>query len=342
MAESSIFWTTGALGDGTNPYTMAQITAWLRRTFGSGIHIDFANACVPTEAAPNVTIGTGSACIHGYPYENTAAVNVNIPVPAVDTRIDRIVLRAVWATQTVRIFRIAGVEGGGAPAITQTDGVTWDEYICQASITVGGVITVTDERTFLAPFGRILTGRLINGILSADATGRAKMADGFLSADAAGRAKMADGFVNSAKILDGSVVDADLDSDDLTDIKTATSVHSAVLDTIAVGFTDMVGMTLTPTFQQACDVFMFLTMEYTKTGAGGVDFWVRAQANGAPLEEFREYALISEAECTKTIHWYAPNIPAGARNFKTEWRTIATTDIDSQRRTLSLIVIPVT
>ena len=56
----------------------------------------------------------------------------------------------------------------------------------------------------------ISTPQLADGALSADATGRAKMADGFsttakladgaLSADTPGRAKMADGFVNQAKM----------------------------------------------------------------------------------------------------------------------------------------------
>lgn len=58
--------------------------------------------------------------------------------------------------------------------------------------------------------GSISTAQLADGALSADTTGRAKMADGFattakladgaLSADTTGRAKMADGFVNQAKL----------------------------------------------------------------------------------------------------------------------------------------------
>lgn len=55
------------------------------------------------------------------------------------------------------------------------------------------------------------------GALSADATGRAKMADGFLSADATGLAKMADGFLTAdtagrAKMADGYVTLAKHDS----------------------------------------------------------------------------------------------------------------------------------
>jgi hypothetical protein len=64
--------------------------------------------------------------------------------------------------------------------------------------------------TNLFPAGSITGDKLVNGALSADTLGRAKMADGFvstgkladgaLSADALGRAKMADGFVAGEKL----------------------------------------------------------------------------------------------------------------------------------------------
>jgi len=76
---------------------------------------------------------------------------VVIPSPTVSTRIDRIVLRKSWVAQTVRITRIEGIEGGGAPALTQTDGTTWDIPLYQVSITTGGNITLTDERVYIHP-----------------------------------------------------------------------------------------------------------------------------------------------------------------------------------------------
>jgi hypothetical protein len=49
----------------------------------------------------------------------------------------------------VRVTRVAGTEGGGVPAITQSDGTTWDVPLYQATITTGGAITLTDERSFV-------------------------------------------------------------------------------------------------------------------------------------------------------------------------------------------------
>lgn len=94
-------------------------------------------------AASPVTIGGGRAWVRGSWYENDAPTTVVIPTPAGATRIDLIVLRKDWAAQTVRITRIAGVEGGAAPATTRTDGLTWDIILGQVTITTGGVITLS-------------------------------------------------------------------------------------------------------------------------------------------------------------------------------------------------------
>jgi hypothetical protein len=97
-----------------------------------------------------VAVNTGAALVYGFYYFNDASVNVNIPTPASATRIDRIVLRASWSAQTVRITRIAGSEGSGsAPAMTQTANTTWDIPLANVSITTGGVIAVTDQRTYV-------------------------------------------------------------------------------------------------------------------------------------------------------------------------------------------------
>ncbi len=155
MAEFSIFWTTGTSGDGTSTYTETQLTDWLRRVFNGGpnqgVLKGFLNGLAVSGVASPVDVATGGASVYGFPYENTAVVTVAIPTPSVSTRVDRIVLRASWAAHTVRITRIAGTEGAGAPAITQTPATTYDIPLAQVSINTGGVITVIDERQWLRP-----------------------------------------------------------------------------------------------------------------------------------------------------------------------------------------------
>ncbi len=152
-SEKSLFWTTGATGDGASPYTQADIIAFFGRMFApgqanAGIVKNFGDELEVTGTASPVSVAAGGAMVYGFPYLSDAAVTVAIPTPAASTRIDRIVLRADWAAQTVRITRIAGTEGAGAPALTQNPGVTYDVPLAQVSITTAGAITVTDEREF--------------------------------------------------------------------------------------------------------------------------------------------------------------------------------------------------
>lgn len=156
MAESSILWTTDGTGDGTGSgYTMAQVIRWMRHILlrdntTQGVYPDYLNELEVTGASSPVAVNTGGACVYGFDYNNSASENVAVPTPSANTRIDRIVLEADWTAQTVRIARVAGTEGTGTPpSLTQSDGTTWQISLAQASITTGGVITVTDERKFI-------------------------------------------------------------------------------------------------------------------------------------------------------------------------------------------------
>ncbi len=163
MAEASMFWTTGSTGDGASPYTQAQIFAWLLRTFVNapateGILKGYANELAPSGTASPVAIATGAAMVNGIPYENTAAVNVAVPMPVIGKTGHRIVLRASWAAQTVRVVLLSSSDGVAAiPAATQTPGTTYDLTLATLTITTGGVITLTDARGYLHPNIKVAT-----------------------------------------------------------------------------------------------------------------------------------------------------------------------------------------
>ena len=171
MAESSLFW-TDSTGDG-GPYNQSDLSAWLEHLFTTdnddteGVLKGDGNELAVTGTSSPVAVGTGAAIVKGRFYLNTASVNVSVPTPSSNTRIDRIVLQADWTAQTVRIARVAGSEGGAAPALTQTDGTKWEISLAQASITTGGVITVTDERVF-CQFGTRVTAAMIDAAVAGD------------------------------------------------------------------------------------------------------------------------------------------------------------------------------
>lgn len=161
MTERSRFWNGNSLGDASaiapyDSYTeFAEVMMAIAAARGvptdlSGALIDDLNELAPTVSAPNAQIASGRGLVYGTWYENTASVNVNIPTPAVSNRYDRVVLRKSWTAQTVRITRIAGVVGGGIPAMTQVVGTTWDMPICTVLITPAGTLTLErDDRNFV-------------------------------------------------------------------------------------------------------------------------------------------------------------------------------------------------
>lgn len=160
MTQISRPWGGIVTGD-AGPYSDDQWSDMYNHFFAldrtnEGVFFGILNNLNVTGVASPVAVASGAAVVDGKYYLSDASENVIIPTPAGATRIDRIVLRKSWAAQTVRITRIAGAEGGAAPAITQLDGTTWDITLAQASITVPGVITVTDERKVAgSPAGRL-------------------------------------------------------------------------------------------------------------------------------------------------------------------------------------------
>lgn len=159
MTERSRFWDGLATGDATEaPYdaptefaaVMMAMTQAAAITNKGGVWLDDTNDfSISSTGANNQRIATGRAQVYGSWYESDANVDVTIPTPAASTRVDRIVLRKSWSAQTVRVTRIAGTEGAGVPAMTQSAGTTWDVPLYSVSITTGGAMTVTDNREIL-------------------------------------------------------------------------------------------------------------------------------------------------------------------------------------------------
>lgn len=158
MTETSYPWAGETTGD-KGPYSDDQWSDMFRAFFtrdraNEGIlrpsSSEGLNDLEVTGVASPVDVATGEAMVDGKFYKSDAIVEVTIPTPTTNPRIDRVVLRKDWAAQTVRITRIAGTEAASPspPAITQTDGTTWDLKLAQVYITTGGVITVTDERVW--------------------------------------------------------------------------------------------------------------------------------------------------------------------------------------------------
>lgn len=159
MTERSRPWSGTVTGD-AGPYSDDQWTdvwkQWAPVIASQGVFQDQLNVLdLSSVAATPVSVASGRALVNGIWYESDAAESIAIPTPGANPRVDRIVLRADWALQTVRLTRIAGAEAASPvpPAITQVDGTTWDLPLWQVRATTGGVLTFfRDERAFIGQY----------------------------------------------------------------------------------------------------------------------------------------------------------------------------------------------
>jgi len=371
MAEVSIFWPTGTTGDGASTYTDTQLFSWLRRTFNSDMSTDrgplkgYNNELSVTAGSGKVTVGTGAAYVYGIPYENDAALDVTIPTPTSNTRIDRIVLRASWTAKTVRITRIAGTEGAGAPAITQSPGSVYDVKLAQVRVTTSGGITVTDERQFCRFATEISTLNLAD-----QAVTDTKLADGAVTSS-----KIADGAVDTAQLVDSAVTSAKINSGAISDAHisaTAAIAQSKISNTTRAIDADKVdgyhasdfapvgyitnqqqshsieyntnwsipsswtdALVLTVTVGQPCDLFIYATFGVSPSQSSQYD--MRVIVDSTTMDSFSH--THGAVYGTFNAHWYFGTAGAGLHTIRLQLEAAPGNQTCINRR-LSVIVIP--
>jgi hypothetical protein len=167
MTERSYYWDGLVTGDAVlAPYAttvwndLVWETLFQRDSTEQSVLEDYLNELVVSGVSGGVKVATGAALVNGTLYENTVALSLAIETPSSDPRIDRIVLRKTWVDQKIRLAVLQGTEAASptAPTLTQSEGDTWEVSLAQVRITIGGVITVTDERLFSrSPLAGVVT-----------------------------------------------------------------------------------------------------------------------------------------------------------------------------------------
>lgn len=176
MTEKSWPWSTVAgVGDGAAELGEADSRDFLARYFGvqdptsEGVSKGVLNELAVSGVATPIQVDTGSGICYGL-YWNDAAVNVAVSTPAIGTTGGRIVLQTNWAgvggapleARTRIALKISADGVGSIPGLTQTPGTTWEISLATFTITTGGVISLTDDRTFRAVTAVVDTAELVD------------------------------------------------------------------------------------------------------------------------------------------------------------------------------------
>ncbi|MCC6602069.1 MAG: hypothetical protein IT327_02605 [Anaerolineae bacterium] len=150
---SMLPWTTGAAGDGATPYTQEQSNNFfrffdVRNPASEGVALGVLNELAVSGSASPLSVATGAAVCYGR-YWNDSVVSLAVSTPGVGTTGGRVVLRCTWATRQVRLAVKMSANGiATPPTLTQTFGTTWEISLATFTITTGGAITLTDDRSF--------------------------------------------------------------------------------------------------------------------------------------------------------------------------------------------------
>lgn len=196
MSERSAFWNSTVQGDAVEaPYDAnTEFANWVRQTIGvgntranSGVMLGTGSESTLLEglqvtanspAGMSVLLNIGTAIVHGTTYENDAALTTSIAANGSgNPRIDTIVLRKSWASQTVRSAVLQGTPAvtPAAPSLTQSDGVTWEIPIADIAVANAAVSITAANITTRAEYANAADGvyldRLVNNSPVAFLTG---------------------------------------------------------------------------------------------------------------------------------------------------------------------------
>lgn len=162
MAQNSRFWNGTTVGDAASPeapynadtefaQVMLAMAGALADPNRGGVFFGNSEGILTvTGGTSPLSMAAGQAIVYGNWYHNDSVATLVIPTPSGATRKDLVTLRKDWTLQTVRLTRVAGVEGGAVASPIQVVGTIWDYPMYEADITTGGVVTLTDLRTYLA------------------------------------------------------------------------------------------------------------------------------------------------------------------------------------------------
>src|SRR3990167_6058791 len=176
MTERSLPWPGTATGD-AGTYTadewrqVLETVAGFRNTNRGGVVGGVLNSLRPNSPGNDqIKADTGRAIVDGTVYEADVAVTKTMTTPVVGTTGKRLVLQKGWTAQTVRMAVISSADGTASlPALTQSDGVTWEISLSWFTHATSGVIAaVTDEREFT---NAVAIQFIIDGAGAAIATG---------------------------------------------------------------------------------------------------------------------------------------------------------------------------
>jgi hypothetical protein len=156
MTEKSYYWDGTVTGDATySPYSEDEHSDNWRKLFQIDRTIQSVLAGYESElevtnpSGQTIRVAKGAALVDGKFYETDATVDFAGATPGGgNDNYYRVVLRKSWAAQTVRLALLSNLAGADYPAVTQTDGTTWEVSVARVLINDAGTVAIIDDRVY--------------------------------------------------------------------------------------------------------------------------------------------------------------------------------------------------
>lgn len=141
--------------DGDTEYGQDELNRYFDNIYRSGVSVNDAGQMTLTvsQLSGALLVNAGFAILRGFWYYNTSAKSLTVTLPASGSRIDRVVVRLVYASKSISAAVITGT-ASAPPELVRND-TYYDLALAQITVKADGTITIKDERTDTSLCGAI-------------------------------------------------------------------------------------------------------------------------------------------------------------------------------------------
>ncbi|WP_434310482.1 hypothetical protein [Hominifimenecus sp. rT4P-3] len=133
--------------DGDTEYGQDELNRYFDNIYRSGVSVEDSGAMTlaVSQLSGAILVNTGFAILKGFWYYNTSAKSLTVTPPTSGSRIDRVVVRLVYASKSISAVVVPGT--ASAPPELARNSAYYDLSLAQLTVKADGTIAIKDERT---------------------------------------------------------------------------------------------------------------------------------------------------------------------------------------------------
>lgn len=133
--------------DGDTEYGQDELNRYFDNIYRSGVSVEDTGAMTlaVSQLSGAILVNAGFAILKGFWYNNSSAKSLTVTAPASGSRIDRVIVRLVYASKSISAMAVQGT--ASAPPALVRNSTYYDLSLAQLTVKADGTVTIKDERT---------------------------------------------------------------------------------------------------------------------------------------------------------------------------------------------------